>query len=153
VKAAVRAIRAALGAVFVAAGAGKLLAPDAGRIGPVLLGATSGPLAIAASAAEEAVPWLELLAGTATWIAAGRTLRHLLALALAALFVGVAVAMPEGVRCGCFGALLDLEDRRAHVAIAGGVALAVGALFALERKSMRESGLRPLRRKPAPEAT
>jgi hypothetical protein len=133
---ATKVLRAVVGLAFVAAGAGKLLGPGKTRIAPVLLGTASGTLATAAAVVEDGLPWLEVLAGCAAWVGAGRAVRCLLGLGLAALFVLVAFALPDGVRCGCFGVLGELDGRAAHLGVAGTLGALVLALFWSEHKAL-----------------
>lgn len=125
-------LRALVGAVFVVAAAGKIADDEGTRIAPVLLGAGSGIAGTSAAVAEDAMPWLELLAGVATWVGAGRVARGLLAIVLGASFTAIALLMPDGVRCGCFGVLGELPSRAAHVALASGVLLASAVLLWLD---------------------
>ena len=125
-------LRVLVGAVFVAAAAGKIAGDGGTRIAPVLLGAGSGIAGMSAAVAEDAMPWLELLAGLATWVGLGRVARGMLAIVLGASFTAVALLMPDGVRCGCFGVLGELPSRAAHVAMAFAVLLASAALLWLE---------------------
>jgi hypothetical protein len=145
-------LRAVGGAAFVLAGAGKL-AGGGPRVGPVLLGTAPGPVVLAAAVLEVAVPWLELLTGLALWAGVGRVAAHVLGLVLGALFLAVALTLPEGVRCGCFGALGAFESRAGHLAVAGGLTTVVLASFLVGRKSFAVNELRYERRTDVPEAT
>jgi hypothetical protein len=129
-----RLLRGAVGAVLVLAAAGKLLDERGTRLAPILLGAGPGGAGVAAAVVEDALPWLELLAGLATWLAAGRWARSAIVVALGGALVWVSAAMPAGVRCGCFGMLWELESRAGHVALASCVALSGCALCWLERR-------------------
>jgi len=133
------ALRIVIGAVFVAAGAGKLVGGPAPRLAPVVLGGAPGPVATAASVVEDALPLLELLAGLAVWGSVGRWVRSLLGIGLAVIATGVAVMIPEGVRCGCFGFLGGPEGRVAHLSVASGLLAATIALAAAERARNRRS--------------
>jgi hypothetical protein len=146
-------LRAVVGSAFVVAGAGKLLDQEEPRIAPVLLGAAPGPVAFAAALAEDALPWIELLAGVAFWSAAGTIARHFLGVSLASLFLAVALAIPEGVRCRCFGALGEFESRAGHAIVASALAAGVIALYGAERKRMKPLDLGDQRRTGVPEAT
>jgi hypothetical protein len=150
---AARLLRALVGAAFAAAGLGKLLDADAPRIGPLLVGAAPGWAGLLVAAFEDALPWLELVVALATWAAAGRLARHALAVGLGALFLAVAWAIPDGVRCGCLGALGDFESRAAHAAVAACLLGLSVALLIVERKACDGRDLRKERRIPACEAT
>lgn len=150
---AAKVLRVLVGVTLAAAGAGKLLDPGGPRIGPVLIGAASGPVALAAAVVEDALPWVEVLTGVAVLTGAGRVARHVLAALLGGAFLAVALAIPEGVRCGCFGAFGEFESRAAHATAAGALTLAAAALFALESKTLKTKDLRRIRRIQDCEAT
>jgi hypothetical protein len=132
-------LRALVGAALLAAGAGKLLAPEGVRVAPVLLGSASGPSMLASTVVEDALPALEILAGLAIWTGIGRLARDLIAVILGAIFVAAALLVPEGVRCGCLGVFGGFEGRAAHVAASSGILAAATLLLALEIRAERRS--------------
>jgi hypothetical protein len=146
-------LRALVGGALAAAGAGKLLDGAGARIGPVLLGAASGPVALAAACVEDALPCVEILTAIAVLGGVGRVARHVLACGLGAAFCAIALAIPDGVRCGCFGVLGDFDSRAAHVAVAGMLTLAAAALVVVESKLLKTRDLGRVRRIQECEAT
>jgi hypothetical protein len=133
--------RVVAGMAFLAAGAGKLASERTVRFGPLLLGEAPGPIAFAGTVVEDALPGLEVLIGAAYLAGLGRRVRTAGAGALGAAFVGAAAAIPEGVRCACFGALGGFEGRPGHLAAAGVLS---GIVFVAWRLESRDEARKAL---------
>ena len=110
-----RLARVLLGLSLIAAGLGKHLADHAVRLAPVIVGGASGPVMLASTVVEDAVPALEIVTGIAFVAGIGWMSRTLLGLSLGTSFLLVALLMPPGVRCACMGIFGGFESRAAHI--------------------------------------
>lgn len=107
------------------AGVGKLLSEEAGTLS-IVLGGDSRVWRRIWLTGEFATPWLELLAGVTLWVRPVRRAGAWIGLLLGVVFVVVAVILPVGVDCGCFGILGGLESRQWRLVVASCV-MAVSA--------------------------
>ena len=134
-----RALRWLLGGTLIAAGASKLVGTGGPRLAPILFAGAPPGVGRALIAAEAALPAVEILTGIATACAAGRLVRHVAAVALAAAFGAAGVLLPPGVRCDCLGVLGGFESRGVHVTVAGVLLVAAAALWIADHRAARNA--------------
>jgi hypothetical protein len=112
------------GGTFALAGVGKLLAGGP-YLTPLLLGEISNELRTLSFSVELAVPWVEVIVGTALMLRVGDRMAGLISLGLCGLFSIILLALPPGQQCSCFGLFGGIEHRGVHLLVLGALSLAL----------------------------
>lgn len=68
---------------------------------------------------ELAVPWAEVVAGSALVVGIGARSGRAVAIVLCVLFALVLALLPVGMQCSCFGLFGSIEHRGLHLLVVG----------------------------------